>query len=138
MLFAPYRRAASNVRSTSAATTMRWKLAHTSAISCSDNGRLAAADVSQCRRFQPAEAEIQIALQAWRVSIGVRQPRRRQCDRPVVPVTREAVDDRPPGITEAEKLRQLVVGFSCRIVARAAEQIVAPRMLDEIQARMSA
>ena len=109
-----------------------------SATSSPDSCVVGALHVPQHRGLQPAEAEIQIALQLGRIAIGVRQPRRRQRNRAIVAGLRQPIDDRTAGIPEPQQLGDLVVRFSRRIVARPAEQLVMPGPIDEIQARMPA
>ena len=133
-------RAASNVRSSSASTTTRWKLAQMSAISWSGKRVDRPAVFSRTRRstavFRPLKLKSIGAdrrrQQAWRrgcgrrVAIGVRHAAASATRYArSLPVARQPVDDRPAGIAEAEQLRHLVVRLARRIVARAAEQLVA-------------
>jgi hypothetical protein len=90
------------------------------------------------RRLQPAEAEVEIPFQRGRVPVGVRQPRRRQRDRTIVPPAGQPVNDRPTRISESQQLGDLVVRFSRGIVACPAQKLVIAGTLDEIQARVPA
>ena len=58
--------------------------------------------------------------------------------RAIVPRPGEAIDDRATWIPEAEQLRHLVVRLPRRIVARAAEELIAAGSIDEIQAGVAA
>ena len=125
------RRAASNVRSISALTTTRWKLAQISAISASESvsGRPASALVT-CRStavFRPLKLKSRSPLRcgAFRsacVSRVVGSAIARS-----LPLRGQPVDDRPAGIAEAEQLGDLVVRLARRIVARPADELVAGR-----------
>ena len=65
-------------------------------------------------RLDPAEGE---------VGLAVLDPGHRELHRPVVGPLGQAVDDRPPGIAQAEQLRHLVERFARGVVAGAAEQV---------------
>src|SRR6185295_7749546 len=74
--------------------------------------------VTQDSGLEAAEAEIEIAFELGRISIGVRQARRRQLDRAIVAGSSQPIDHGPTRISETEEFRHLVVGFSRRIVSR--------------------
>ena len=99
----------------------------------------ALAHVAQHRRLQAAEAEVEIALAA-RARCGRHASAASSAARPRDRCRSRASRsiDRPARIAEAEQLRHLVVRLARRIVARAAEQLVAPGPLDEIQAGVAA
>ena len=100
--------------------------------------RLALSHVPQHRGLEAAKAEIKAAVALRSIAVGIGEACAGPADRGVVPVGREAVDDRSAGIAERQQLRDLVVGLAGRVIARAAEQLVFPFALDQIQARMAA
>src|SRR2546427_10203591 len=96
------------------------------------------AHVAQHGGLETAEAEVEIAFQPGRIPVRVREPGGRQRDGAIVAGLRKPIDDRPARISEAEQLRHLVVRLARSIVARAAQKLVAPGPLDEIQAGVAA
>ena len=163
-LRAPSQRAASNVRSSSASTTTRWKLAQMSATSCGVRRgerrvvgrcrpaarRSARARAADTAVFSPREAEIHPprdvggSMPAGAVGCGALRSAcvsraRREIERAVVPLRATRSIDRPARIPEPEQLRHLVVRLPRRIVARAADRAdSAPGFGHEIQAGVPA
>ena len=155
-LRAPSQRAASNVRSSSASTTTRWKLAQMSATSLRVRhmrpppARLAPslAHEPQHGGLQAAEAEVHAPRDVRRqqsgarsprcVAIGVRQPGHRKAKARSLPSRASRSMTGPPGYPRPEQLRHLVVRLPRRIVARPADQLIRARLGDEIQARVPA
>ena len=159
-------RAAANVRSSSAPTTARWKLAQMSAISRSREhvgrgGRwlasvrlpprvlLAPSHVAQDRRLQAAEAEVGLPFQGGRKrarhaagragrAVVTRHARDGERHRAIVAARREPVDDRPAWIPEPEQFRHLVVGLPSRVVSGATDQVILARGRKVIEARVAA
>ena len=112
-------------------------------------GTLALLEMAHDRGLEARETELgemRVALREGtrhqvrrrRVAIGVREAGRRQIDRAIVALAREAIDRRTARIAKTEQLGDLVVGLARRVVTRPSDQPVDAGLRHEIQAGVTA
>ena len=92
-------------------------------------GKIVGFHPAQHGGFESAEAEVE------RVAFHARE---REFDGARIAVGRELIDDGAAGIAEAEQLRDFVVSFACRVVARFAEKTVGEALADFEQVGVAA